>query len=157
MGCGHDGKTNCVCEVVNAILDIQDNAEDNCFECPNNCFLQPLGSLVSPVQNQPNTRVFTLTLKNGELFKAFFKDVIDFDGDEIETDDNYNHYKKNFSPFFRVEEIFDNCCATLSVLAKVWDGDEWTFVKTSSCITVDLKCFCAVQCIEDVYVDLICD
>ncbi|NQD67234.1 spore coat protein CotZ [Bacillus haikouensis] len=158
MGCGRDrdfGKKDlgCVCQAVRAIKDIQD-AGDDCNECRNDCFLEPLGTMVSPA-NRVNTRIFKLYLKNGDTFKAHIKG------------------KPWKSPFFRVKEIFDNCCATLQVLKPEHHGghggsrgdsrgedfdeaegmmSEWEL--TGDCITVDLDCFCAIQCIKDVYVDL---
>ncbi|MBO1913154.1 hypothetical protein J4G37_51150 [Microvirga sp. 3-52] len=33
--------------------------------------------------------------------------------------------------------------------------DVENFRETDSCITVDLKCFCGVQCVKDVFID--CD
>jgi hypothetical protein len=173
MGCGRNGNddvsesrdrhdTGCVCEVVRAIKDIQDNAEENC-ECPSNCFLEPLGSLVSPATRQnADTRVFVLKTADGSPFHAFFKSV-----DCVGC----------VSIFFRVEDIFDNCCATLRVLRPIEKNgttlstlnmvkncciDLSTFCHlagfeaTNDCITVDLNCFCAIQCIADVDLD-ICD
>lgn len=69
--------------------------------------------------------------------------------------------------FFRVEEIFDNCCATLRVIKPVHNGEAVDlthdccidlskicqvegFRATNDCVTVDLSCFCAIQCIADV-------
>ncbi|HEO8421086.1 CotY/CotZ family spore coat protein [Niallia sp. FSL W8-0635] len=162
MGCGKKediyGTSSCVCEVVRAIKDIQDNAEDTC-ECETNCFSEPLGSLVSPTKrNKADTRVFVLSTADGSPFHAFY------------TGSDCNCV----SIFFRVEDVFDNCCAVLRVLAPIGkDGETLDivghkgidlskicelegFVRTSSCITVDLSCFCAVQCIADVDLN-ICD
>lgn len=163
MSCyDHKGK-NCVCEVLRAIKDIQDNAVDNdCRECTTNCFLEPLGGLAAPSRRRnADTRVFSLYTKNGDLFKAFYRDR-DRDGGCT-------------SVFFRVEDIFDGCCATLRVLRPYRDDVEVDllnnagtqvdhtslcgvdgFRRSNSCITVDLSCFCAVQCIADVDLD-ICD
>lgn len=150
--------TNCVCEVVRAIKDIQDAAEDVC-ECPTNCFQDPLGSLIKPGKRQKaDTRVFILKTADGSPFHAFFRE------DDCAC----------VSIFFRVEDIFDNCCATLRVI-KPLDHNRDTvdltdgccidlksvcnvnrFEATDDCITVDLSCFCAIQCVADV--DLgICD
>jgi hypothetical protein len=160
MGCGnnHDDfrSGNCVCEVVRAIKDIQDNAvEEECTEC-SSCFTEPLGSLVSPARRDPvDTRVFVLSNDDGDPFHAFFS----------------GENNACVSIFFRVEDVFDNCCATLRVLvpgrreggnfvpvnlltngkvdlSKVCQVER--FRASSDCITVDLKCFCAVQCIADV-------
>ncbi|WP_026583735.1 CotY/CotZ family spore coat protein [Bacillus sp. J33] len=163
MGCGKKddfkGKS-CVCEVVRAIKDIQDNAEDVC-ECPSNCFLEPLGA-ISPARRRnkrPDTRVIVLKTADGSPFHAFFK------GNE----------RACVSIFFRVEEVFDNCCAVLRVLEPVnaRRGEDETvnladdccidlkkvcevdfFLSTDDCVTVDLNCFCAVQCIADVDLDI---
>ncbi|WP_141432778.1 CotY/CotZ family spore coat protein [Bacillus sp. 03113] len=165
MGCGKkDDKFDskgCVCDVVRAIKDIQDNAEEAC-ECPTNCFLEPLGALVSPAkQAKADTRVFVLKTADGSPFHAFFR------GTDCAC----------VSIFFRVEDIFDNCCAVLRVieplkkdhgkketldivegccidLKKICELD--AFRSTNDCITVDLNCFCAVQCIADVNLG-ICD
>ncbi len=177
MGCGkkdndvlsHD---NCICEVVRAIKDIQDTViEENC-ECPSNCFNEPLGSIVSPAtsNNRVNTRVIVLKTADGSPFHAFFKNV------------NSNRITLCPSIFFRVEEVFDNCCATLRVLVptqttSTCDNSDSIaddccidletlcedvninngFTATDDCITVDLNCFCAVQCIIDTHVDDVCD
>ncbi|PPA72312.1 CotY/CotZ family spore coat protein [Jeotgalibacillus proteolyticus] len=155
----------CVCEVVRAIKDIQDNAvEEECRPCLTSCFLEPLGDLTAPSRRKPaDTRVFVLKTKDGSPFHAFFRDGDRYDHDCV-------------SIFFRVEEIFDNCCATLRVLEpKDKDHKEvdllsdcgtkiklskickvFNFESTDSCITVDLNCFCAVQCIKDVFLG-ICD
>lgn len=154
-------RLNCVCQVVRAIKDIQDEAaEEECIRCTTNCFIEPLGELTSPVRERADTRVFTLTGKNGELFKGLFR----------------GHNGNCVSVFFRVEDMFDNCCATLRVLIPLnkekhmvgplinefghINFDELCKVRnwasSNSCITVDLHCFCAVQCIADVDLE-ICD
>ncbi|WP_428911401.1 CotY/CotZ family spore coat protein [Niallia sp. Krafla_26] len=166
MGCGKNGNDvlgtsheNCICEVVRAIKDIQDTVmEEESCECPKNCFLEPLGSLVSPATNHPpaDTRVFVLKTADGSPFHAFFKS----------SDCNC------VSIFFRVEDIFDNCCATLRVLRPMKNKhDSLDLVKnccvdlaafcdlkgfqaTDDCITVDLSCFCAIQCITDCYLGI---
>lgn len=144
---------SCVCNVVKAIKDIQDTAvEQECLPCTTNCFMEPLGELTSPSRERADTRVFTLTDKNGELFKGLFK----------------GHHGKCVSVFFRVEDVFDNCCATLRVLVplnkdkhvvKLFEHGKLDFdalcsvrdwARSNSCITVDLHCFCAIQCIADV-------
>lgn len=172
MGCGRiedvaevTNNNRCVCDVVRAIKDIQDQAVSNdCDFCPTNCFLEPLGGLVSPARrHQADTRVFMLLTEDGTPFKAFFRDRDVCDNDCI-------------SVFFRVEDIFDSCCATLRVLEPLnserrevdllnADGtklnlrklcDVRNFALTGSCITVDLNCFCAIECVADVFLD-VCD
>jgi len=167
MGCGRPesnsssrpiaSSSGCVCEVVRAILEIQNAAvQDECSSCTTNCFLEPLGGIVSPARNSVDTRVFTLLNKDGSPFFATFS---------TSNDDS-----ACVSIYFRVEDIFDGCCATLRVLVPKNDNDctvdllnnEGTaisfrevcsvtqFEASDSCVTVDLDCFCAVQCIDDV-------
>ena len=165
MGCGRlnvgGSSEGCVCEVVRAILDIQNQAVDNeCSTCTTNCFLEPLGGIVSPARPSADTRVFTLGTKTGVPFIATFSSI-DFEDVCI-------------SVFFRVEDVFDNCCATLRVLVPLDDNfdpvdivsedgtgisltalcDVENFAASDSCITVDLDCFCSVQCIADVDLDI---
>ena len=162
MGCGRDGvgggmKDNgCVCEVVRAILEIQNQAtNDECSSCTTNCFLEPLGGIVSPARKSADTRVFTLLTKTGKPFMATFS--------------SEEYPEVCASMYFRVEDMFDDCCATLRVLIPLSDDDAVdllsddgtqvdlhsvcdvnNFAASNSCITVDLSCFCAVQCIQDV-------
>ncbi|MGG1679416.1 CotY/CotZ family spore coat protein [Neobacillus sp. NRS-1170] len=161
---GHDFDGHCVCEVVRTINDIQNNAVSptECTGC-SSCFNEPLGSLVSPTETEPfDTRVFVLSNADGSPFHAFFS----------------GENEACVSIFFRVEEVFDNCCATLRVLVpgngdkgrfcpvylvsskgrccidlrKVCEVDQ--FMASNDCVTVDLKCFCGVQCIADVFLDI---
>ncbi|MFK2825793.1 CotY/CotZ family spore coat protein [Bacillus sp. B190/17] len=170
MSCGkhhddHHGRRHdsCVCEVLRAIQDLQDEADrDDCKDCKD-CFNEPLGDLAGPRRRNADTRVFTLTLKDGSPFFAFFR-----------PENVTGPCDACVSIFFRVEEVFDNCCARLRVL-KPLNGHDRTvnlasdcgidlcavcevedFDRTNSCITVDLNCFCAVQCIRDVNLN-ICD
>lgn len=167
MGCGNNDlfggfsdDENCVCQVLRAIKDIQDAATDDDCDCPTNCFMEPMGALVNPAKRiNADTRVFVLKTKDGSPFHAFFT----------------GHEDACVSIFFRVEEIFDNCCATLRVLVplKKQEGSNQNkfkpvdlvgdkgginlgkvceatrFAASEDCITVDLSCFCAVQCITD--------
>ncbi|WP_332650378.1 CotY/CotZ family spore coat protein [Lysinibacillus sp. 54212] len=169
MGCGREGSvgsrhsSGCVCEVVQAILDIQNQAvRDDCSSCTTNCFLEPLGGIVSPARKSADTRVFTLSTKTGVPFLASF----------TSSEENYCNYC--FSIYFRVEDVFDDCCATLRVLIPLdesgnvvdllnEDGTKLAlgnvcevvdFAASESCITVDLNCFCAVQCIADVDLEI---
>jgi hypothetical protein len=164
MGCGkHDNHTGCVCEVVQAIKEIQDNAVEETNEC-NSCFLEPLGAIGDKPkkhQHKADTRVFVLKTADGSPFHAFFRS---------------DHDCPCVSIFFRVEDIFENCCAVLRVLRPIKKTGPTTeetldivddccidlskicklddFEATEDCVTVDLSCFCAIQCIDDVFLGL---
>ncbi|WP_338753589.1 CotY/CotZ family spore coat protein [Bacillus sp. FJAT-52991] len=170
MGCknnvGGSSRVGCVCEVVRAINDIQnENMNDDCLECKD-CFTEPLGDLAGARRRHADTRVFTLTTTEGNPFFAFFGPI----------DESPHHHCDEVcvSIFFRVEDVFDNCCARLRVLVPLDEERDpvditddccidlkkvckvQNFRATRSCITVDLNCFCAVQCIKDVNLN-ICD
>ncbi|WP_338472188.1 CotY/CotZ family spore coat protein [Niallia sp. XMNu-256] len=175
MGCGKKDKDafshdNCICDVVRAIKDIQDNAVEEDCECPKSCFREPLGTLgaTQPENNRKNTRVIVLQTADGSPFHAFFKS---------KNDPGFGFCT---SIFFRVEEVFDNCCATLRVLRPIegtgtasCDSNDMVedccinlqeicemeirrFAATEDCVTVDLSCFCAVQCLKDVFIPNVC-
>ena len=99
-----------------------------------------------------NTRPFILYTKAGAPFEAFAPSA------------NLTSCR---SPVFRVESIDDDDCAVLRVLSVVLGdtspvpptGDPiCTFlavpnarlISTNTCLTVDLSCFCAIQCLRDV-------
>jgi hypothetical protein len=174
----------CVCDVVRAIKDIQDTMDIECPGCPTNCFLEPLGGL-SPTRHQADTRVFMLLTKDGTPFKAFFRENDHRrsnrhnDNRHDDDKDDKKHDKKRescFSVFFRVEEVFDDCCATLRVLEPQdrngkeidlldKDGTKLDlreicevreFELTDSCVTVDLNCFCGIECVADAFLG-VCD
>ncbi|WP_432357726.1 CotY/CotZ family spore coat protein [Sporosarcina sp. UB5] len=186
MGCGRnedvsdvrDGRRhdNCICEVVRAIKRVQDIRDDlDCDDCRTDCFLTPLGSLVSPARQRANTRVFMLLDEKGNPFKAMFKRRRRFDETDLApaSEQGRRDCATCFSIFFRVQNIFDNCCATIQVLeprdsrgrkVDLFKGGKLdldavceveNFEATGTCVTVDLKCFCAIQCVKDVFID--CD
>lgn len=188
MGCGrdcsdkshHEGghHEGCVCEVVKTILDLQNKAtRQDCDNCGTSCFLEPLGGITSPARSHADTRVFMLLNKNGTPFTALFKenrnnkDGRDGRNNNSNKDGKDNNKNNMFalSPFFRVEDVFGDCCATLRVIAPVdengkvlevidengeLDLQEFKkiddFVKTDNCLTVDLNFFAGIQCIADV-------
>lgn len=186
MGCGRNEDVsdvrrhdNCICEVVRAIRRVQDIREDrDCDDCRTDCFLTPLGSLVNPSRQRANTRVFMLLNEKGDPFKAMFNERRrhhHHHHDRNASNEGAGHKDCNncFSVFFRVQNVFDNCCATLQVLeprdrhghrVNLFNHGKLDFdaiceverfEATGSCVTVDLKCFCGVQCVKDVFID--CD
>ncbi|MFD1206053.1 MULTISPECIES: CotY/CotZ family spore coat protein [Sporosarcina] len=184
MGCGRNEEVgtarkhdNCICEVVRAIKRVQDIREDvDCDDCRTDCFLTPLGGLTNPTRHRANTRVFMLLDEKGNPFKAMFNQRRRMRDADLSSNNEQNRQKDCFtcfSIFFRVQNIFDNCCATIQVLEPrdsrgrrvdlfkngKLDLDAVceveNFRATGTCVTVDLKCFCGVQCVRDVFID--CD
>lgn len=141
---------NCVCDVVRFINDLQDAVIEDDNRCPESCLRPVLGATNGPC-NKPNTRPFILYTKDGSPFEAYF---------------NSGSGSNCTSRIFRVESV-DGCCAVLRVLQIEPGADtpnaicqylagegNRRLVATSQCVVVDLDCFCAIQCLEDVFIDL---
>ncbi|SOC35110.1 CotY/CotZ family spore coat protein [Ureibacillus acetophenoni] len=121
MGCGrnHDSSSfhgdkhddrGCICEVVKSILKIQNAAvRHDCDTCGTSCYLEPLGGLSHRSRNA-DTRVFMLLDELGKPFKVMAR-----------RGQSFFH-----TCFFRVEDVFGDCCATLRALdpIRVPLGDE---------------------------------
>ncbi|MDR4985699.1 spore coat protein [Bacillus cereus] len=143
----HHGSSHCVVDVVKFINELQDCSTTT---CGSGCEIPFLGAHNSAAV--ANTRPFILYTKAGTPFEAFAP---------------IGDLKHCTSPIFRVESVDDDSCAVLRVLAVVLgngssvpQGDDpiCTFLNvpnaklksTATCITVDLSCFCAIQCLRDV-------
>ncbi|MCP8616011.1 CotY/CotZ family spore coat protein [Salirhabdus salicampi] len=157
-----DDTGNCVCDVVRAIADAQDNVVD---ECDVSC-RRSINNLVSPVnRNNLNTVPFILYGKELEPFRGF--------GVDLENDNGTTIFDCIDSFIFRVNSVDDDCCATLELLTFDEDqpdapGDQAgsddaedpceqlegedvrDLRRTGVCITVDLTCFCAISCLPAV-------
>lgn len=184
-GCQHGGchKSNCICEVVRFIKRVQSTSPVvDCEVCDTDCFMAPLGSLVSPVRGRVNTRVFSLLTDDGDYFKAIFKGghkTYPTQQPRNSNDTELSNRKPPYHPiscvsvFFRVQKVFDSCCATIQVLQPfhndtpidIYENGKICLEKlckvnrfgpTNTCLTVDLSCFCGIQCIDDVFIDF-CD
>ncbi|KGX89540.1 CotY/CotZ family spore coat protein [Pontibacillus marinus] len=159
MSCSH-GKSECVCDTVREIVRAQDAVEDNC--CDSSCE-QSINDLLSPTggNGTATTVPFTLLCKGTcEYFigKAIAEKPLGGSGgtflDCLE------------SPIFRAKNFVDEdeCCVRLELLLPVTEGssepgskkDICDFFPGSSvrdleatgvCFTVDLNCFCGIQCL----------
>ncbi len=64
-----------------------------------------------------------------------------------------------FSNIFRIEKL-DNCCATFRVLelaeANNHNSDCILYTATNSFFTLDLRCVCAIRCLDDTFVKCVC-
>lgn len=152
MGCNenkHRNSSHCVVDVVKFIHELQECATTT---CGSGCEIPFLGAHSNSAV--ANTRPFILYKKNGAPFEAF-------------APSPSGSLTSCTSPIFRVESVDDDSCAVLRVLAVVLadgspipPGDDpiCTFlnvptarlISTSTCLTVDLDCFCAIQCLRDV-------
>ncbi|MFJ8530194.1 CotY/CotZ family spore coat protein [Bacillus sp. NPDC094106] len=134
---------SCVCNVVLFIHELQECASttySTSYEIP---------FLASHYKtDMPNTRPFILFTQSGNLFEAYVPSA----------------NKNCRSPIFRVESVDKDCCAVLRALIVIVGKEPDTspnpvctylsvphakLCATPSFITVDLNCFCGIQCLRD--------
>lgn len=122
----------CVAKILKVIEVLQNNASDE--PCDNAGCDKPF---LGPTRHSKcyNTRPINLYTKNGNLFTAEYT----------------NNCVDTISSIFRVEHV-DDCCCKLRILA--YDTAKHTYSATNNFITVNLKCMCAVACLNDLALDI---
>lgn len=113
------------------VIEILQNKSDDSICCEGGCdrpFLGPSAELICY-----NTRPVQLYTRNGSLFTANYT----LNGEDAT------------STIFRVERVND-CCCKFRILRLTNPDDPTTIVATDSFITVNLKCICAIKCLNDV-------
>ena len=121
---------NCIKNLLKFICVLQQNSTELTFSSTN-CTKPFLGPSI--LNECYNTRVLTLYTKDGNLFESTF----------------YDTGKLRNSPYFRVQDITDDCCTLL-----ILDNIDGVFISTKQTVVVRLSCICAVKCITDVSVSL---
>ena len=129
--------SQCVCE---ALLEIK-NQQDQLEDFPTSCFSSLVAKLI-----KVDTIPFMLLTESNEPFKL----------NGFDHDDHSGELSHFYTSFFRIEEISENCCATISLLRPLDIHGYMTtstceverLERTEICAEVDLNCFCAVQCLD---------
>ncbi len=140
-------QTNCIVDILNVILVLQDNA------CPENCLDtcdRPIlgGGPNCLICNTRPVMLFTCSGNGTPWSMPISKDAITNCSGESVTDD--------CSTVFRVEKI-DCGCVTFRVLAANPDDTSlYPYIATNSFFTMDTSCICALRCLNDTYVDCVC-
>ncbi|MFD2443217.1 CotY/CotZ family spore coat protein [Bacillus sp. CGMCC 1.16607] len=156
-GHGPHEDENCVCGVLRAIVDAQDQVspveEDNCDVSCQRSINVLLGDVVTPTTG-PNTIPVIL-----------YCDCDPFLGVGVRNDPQHAGRLECVQSFlFRVNSVDENCCASLELLSTghgnnandPCDQFPGNSVRLSDiegtgiCITVDLNCFCAVTCLDPI-------
>lgn len=125
----------CLAKILRVIDILQKNASDDiCVEegCTKS-YLGERGNILCY-----NTRPITLYTKTNALFTSTYE----LNG------------TTGTSSVFRVENV-EGCCATLRVLAPSSEDPATPYQKTSSFVTVNLNCMCALKCLTDIRLDCI--
>lgn len=161
MGCKgkkHDGD-NCVCEVLRAVADAQDEVDTD-VDCDVSCH-RSIKELLAGAQTPTNgLDTIPLILYCGDCapFEGFGARMRPDGGGPARLD-----CFRSF--FFRVTSVDNDCCAKIELLTTRGDmgegfddpcgqiqtgGARNEFFRTGICLTVDLDCFCAVTCLDPV-------
>ncbi|MGM9987281.1 MAG: CotY/CotZ family spore coat protein [Bacillaceae bacterium] len=166
--------SNCVAEVVNHINDMQEAVQED-ESCPTGC-LNPLGGSMRSFK-PVNTRPFILFTKEGFPFSIFTNiektnqetqlgvdcatqvfrvesvdgncatlrglviEQVSKDGDGDKNNSQYN-YNYNYSSSNNDKNKFVDVCDALA------DPFNNRIRGTNACVTVDLDCFCSIQCLN---------
>ncbi len=132
--CSENNDKCCLYDILNGILMLQDNNCDT--NCPAGCdkpFLGPTPECVCY-----NTRpVSFYNCQTGELWNINYT----IDG------------TTSTSNVFRVENL-DECCCTCRILIPSTTEGTTTYTPTNQFFTIDLNCVSALQCYNDVFLDL---
>ncbi|MFD1038231.1 CotY/CotZ family spore coat protein [Virgibacillus byunsanensis] len=158
---------NCVCDVVRDIIDAQDQVTNNDNCCSTSCE-RSIDQLLSPTTNGNGNGATTIP------FILYCKgDCLPFIASGVFQDElgrSGNTFFGCFeTPIFRAKKFVDEdeCCVKLELLVAVTEGGAFVeegdrvcdffpgnsrrdFLATGICLTVDLDCFCAIQCIDPV-------
>lgn len=121
---------NCIRNLLKLLCLLQDNSLNKC-SLDDGCIKPFLGPTINNICY--NTRVLTLYKKDGTIFSTNY------------TNTNNELISSNY---FRVNSINDDC-ATLLIL----ENNDGIYSSTKQFITINLRCICAVKCINDVVVD----
>src|SRR5574344_322063 len=135
---------NCINEILNVILVLQENA------CPENCLDTCDRPMLGGGPNCLicNTRPVSLYTcgSNGTPWSMPISKETTTSAATTQTT----------STVFRVEKIEGNCC-TFRVLADNTDTTSLNpYVATNSFFTMDCDCLCCIKCLTDTYVDCVC-
>lgn len=142
MNCNSKNSGDCINEILNVILVLQENA------CPENCLDtcdRPMlgGGANCLVCNTRPVCIYTCG-GNGTAWSMPISKEAPSSG-EVTT-----------SSVFRVEKIEGNCC-TFRVLASNTDeASIYPYISTNSFFTMNCSCICAIRCLNDTYVDCVC-
>ncbi len=139
--------SNCITDILNVILVLQDNA------CPENCLDtcdRPLlgGGPNCLICNTRPVMLYTCCGNGTPWSMPTSKDATTNCSGQSITDD--------CSTIFRVEKVDCNC-ATFRVLIENPDTTSLNpYIATNSFFTMDTSCLCSLRCLNDTYVECVC-
>ena len=136
--CNNENGSNCISEILNVILVLQQNA------CPDSC----LDSCDRPVLGGgPNCLI--CNTRPIELYTCGSNGV------PLALPTSKDETGGATSSVFRVEKVSNNC-ATCRVLETNPDPTSLNpYVATNSFFTIDLGCVCIIRCLSDTFVECV--
>lgn len=168
MSCCSHGKQSgeCVCDVVRKIVLAQNEVADAQDDCCSTGCSQAIDKLLNPTTISPDgpTTIPFLLYCKGDCDLFFATGVKNNNGAAAGT----GAFTCVETPVFKAKKFKKGCCVELELLKFDTDpgcivghkghtdhcfippnttGD---FIETGICITVDLHCFCAIQCLDPV-------
>ncbi|WP_232824250.1 CotY/CotZ family spore coat protein [Paraliobacillus zengyii] len=157
----------CVCDIVQQIVDAQDEVANNNNHCVTSCE-QSIQQLLSPQTQTVNGTNTTIP------FILYCQDCKPFIGNGVFQDELGKSGNTYFgcveTPIFRAKKFVEGseCCVKLELLLPVTAGGSTPcpggrdvcdyfpgnsikdFQSTGICITVDLNCFCSITCLDPI-------
>lgn len=136
----NNGSCNCICEILNVILVLQENA------CPENCLDtcdRPMlgGGPNCLICNTRPVMVYTCCGNGTPWEMPTTKDPVE--GGET-------------SNIFRVEKVENGCCTFRVLVANTDPTATSQYTATNSFFTMSCDCICAIRCLSDGYVEGVC-
>ena len=159
---GHCGDQDCVCRTLRHIVRAQAATNNNGGDCQYGC-KQSIKDLLSPTQDVGGNDTVPFVLYCEGTCEPFIGQSV------LQAMVGGNRVFQCFeSPIFRVNKVKDNCCAEIELLLPVTMGGSTpgpggddvcdyfpgnsirNLQRTGICITVDLKKFIGISCLEGV-------
>ena len=126
---------NCLAKILNIINIIQNNAEK--IECQDNSCTKPfLG---------PDTNILCFNTRPITLYRC--------DNSLVTLNYSNDNNEELTTSVFRVENVSNDSVDVLLLEETTDDDGNISYINTNTYATINLKCICAIRCLNDAIVD----
>lgn len=126
---------NCLANILNVINILQNNAEK--IECQDNSCTKPfLG---------PNTNILCFNTRPITLYRC--------DNSLVTLNYTNTNNEELTTTIFRIENVNNDSVGVLLLEQTTDEEGNITYLNTNTYATINLKCICAIRCLNDVIVD----
>lgn len=126
---------NCLANILNVINILQNNAEK--IECQDNSCTKPfLG---------PNTNILCFNTRPITLYRC--------DNSLVTLNYTNANNEELTTTIFRIENVNNDSVGVLLLEQTTDEEGNITYLNTNTYATINLKCICAIRCLNDVIVD----